>query len=464
MKRRIFIRQTAATIAGTGIFSGIIQSCTKNSEVGQQHANEISEAGTQKSVLIIGAGAAGLVAASFLKANGINVTILEAAETYGGRIKKLESFADFPIEVGAEYIHGKNTSWYKWNVEYGAQFVNYTPKDFYSLDGILKSEKQVSNDVDVKKAWAFEKSIDKFSGSDKSFLDHEIEQQIPERVRHIVNADFGNDWGTSDEFLSVAGVAEEDNAWTAGLNDYLVKNYNYIDLLNHKCSNILPFIKTNSKVVSINYEAALLKVTDNSGNHYKADKILITVPLSILQKQIIDFAPTLPQWKIDAINNIRMGNGMKIILSFKKRFWDKNLRYIYGDLVPIYWYTSIQKGNSHVITAFVMGNAATYLSSLGSNATNTVLQELDSYYTNAATPNFLAAHIEDWTLNPNILGSYSSPIVNGGGLQTRFNLYKNINNKIFFAGEAAHFKGHNSTVHGAVETGLWASADIINNW
>ena len=68
----------------------------------------------------------------------------------------------------------------------------------------------------------------------------------------------------------------------------------------------------------------------------------------------------------------------------------------------------------------------------GSNATNTVLQELDSYYTNAATPNFLAAHIEDWTLNPNILGSYSSPIVNGGGLQTRFNLYKNINNKIFF--------------------------------
>lgn len=56
-------------------------------------------------VLIIGAGAAGLAAGYMLKAQGVDFQILEASSVYGGRIKKNAHFADFPLDLGAEWLH-----------------------------------------------------------------------------------------------------------------------------------------------------------------------------------------------------------------------------------------------------------------------------------------------------------------------------------------------------------------------
>ena len=56
-------------------------------------------------MIIVGAGAAGLAAAKILEQNNINYTILEATNRYGGRLKKDTTLADFPIDIGAEWIH-----------------------------------------------------------------------------------------------------------------------------------------------------------------------------------------------------------------------------------------------------------------------------------------------------------------------------------------------------------------------
>ena len=53
-------------------------------------------------VLIVGGGASGLAAAKILEGNNIDYQILEATNRYGGRLKKNETLADFPIDVGAE--------------------------------------------------------------------------------------------------------------------------------------------------------------------------------------------------------------------------------------------------------------------------------------------------------------------------------------------------------------------------
>ena len=58
-------------------------------------------------VVIVGAGAAGLSAAYLLNQNGIQVQILEASSVYGGRMKRVIDFADFPIPTGAEWLHTK---------------------------------------------------------------------------------------------------------------------------------------------------------------------------------------------------------------------------------------------------------------------------------------------------------------------------------------------------------------------
>src|SRR6266702_5428260 len=61
-----------------------------------------------KHIVIIGAGAAGLMAARELGRAGKRVTILEARDRCGGRIHPLPA-AEFgyPAEGGAEFVHGE---------------------------------------------------------------------------------------------------------------------------------------------------------------------------------------------------------------------------------------------------------------------------------------------------------------------------------------------------------------------
>ncbi|MGB0721552.1 MAG: flavin monoamine oxidase family protein [Gammaproteobacteria bacterium] len=63
-------------------------------------------AGERPTVLIVGAGAAGMTAAYLLAREGIEFKVLEAAPVHGGRMKRLNGFADFPVPLGAEWLHG----------------------------------------------------------------------------------------------------------------------------------------------------------------------------------------------------------------------------------------------------------------------------------------------------------------------------------------------------------------------
>ncbi len=56
-------------------------------------------------VIIIGGGAAGLIAAKILSAKGKKILLLEARNQLGGRIQNVEDLS-YPAEGGAEFIHG----------------------------------------------------------------------------------------------------------------------------------------------------------------------------------------------------------------------------------------------------------------------------------------------------------------------------------------------------------------------
>src|SRR5579862_2843991 len=61
----------------------------------------------ERSVVVIGAGVSGLAAACKLAAAGFTVTIVEARDRIGGRCFTLHDSSGFPIELGAEFIHGR---------------------------------------------------------------------------------------------------------------------------------------------------------------------------------------------------------------------------------------------------------------------------------------------------------------------------------------------------------------------
>ena len=55
--------------------------------------------------IIVGGGAAGLMAAKLLSEGGMKILLLEARTRLGGRIQSLEGFS-YPVNGGAEFIHG----------------------------------------------------------------------------------------------------------------------------------------------------------------------------------------------------------------------------------------------------------------------------------------------------------------------------------------------------------------------
>jgi monoamine oxidase len=61
----------------------------------------------QPDVIVVGAGVAGLAAAEELSRAGRAVTILEARDRLGGRVFTRRLADGTPIELGAEFVHGR---------------------------------------------------------------------------------------------------------------------------------------------------------------------------------------------------------------------------------------------------------------------------------------------------------------------------------------------------------------------
>src|SRR4051812_6295209 len=58
-------------------------------------------------VIVIGAGVAGLAAATDLAAAGADVCVLEAQSRAGGRVRtSRDAWTPLPVELGAEFLHG----------------------------------------------------------------------------------------------------------------------------------------------------------------------------------------------------------------------------------------------------------------------------------------------------------------------------------------------------------------------
>ncbi len=58
------------------------------------------------STIVLGAGMAGIAAAHDLQEAGESVILLEARDRIGGRVYTSRDLVDFPVELGAELIHG----------------------------------------------------------------------------------------------------------------------------------------------------------------------------------------------------------------------------------------------------------------------------------------------------------------------------------------------------------------------
>lgn len=443
MERRHFIKQSAfVSVGGLILPSLLFDSCRKETL--------FEDLDYQGKVIIIGAGAAGLYAGYLLKSKGIDFVILEASANYGGRLGKLEGFADFPIDLGAQWLHGKN------NILGDLIAKTNTKITLDDSDEYFWFNNEVLNTLpkDIMEIYTREENV-----PDLSFKDFAIQEGFGSEYADIVEGIAGDSGAAADRISAYWKVKEEAN-WNSGDNDFKFEQ-TYFDFFDTEiAAQVKENILLNAPVTKIEYSDQGISVTDSSMNTYTADKIIVTVPISSLKANDIQFSPALPEEKTTAFSKIGMDAGMKVFLKFSSKFYHQNI--IGGSICAAYADEIIGKaGSDNVLLAFVMGKQAEYLTGLGSDTaiTTALLQELDGMYSGQASAAFIDAHVENWTTNPYVKGAYSYSTVGMGN--AREVAAQKVGNTLFFAGEAMNTNGHHQTVFGAVESGYKAVIDLL---
>ena len=433
MNRRTFVEKSFLASLGIVLSPALFSSC--------RETDLLADSTFTGKVIIVGAGVAGLYAGYLLHSRGIEFTILEAADRSGGRMGKNSTFADYPIDLGAQWLHGYNSILGDLITEKGTKVTEDNSNTVFWFQDALTS----TLPKDVGEIVASDGSL-----PDISFWEYAQSQGLGEDYKYLVEQIAGDQGADANE-LSIKWNATEEEEYSSGESDFKFEE-TFFDLIDkHIASPIRDSIQLNTIVSQIDYSNDSIQLTDSDGNIYTGDKVLLTVPITILQDEDIEFVPALPALKVDAFNKIGMGAGMKVFLKFSNRFYDENIG---GGAVCAAYADEVtgKNGSDHVLLAFVMGAQAEALGALGDDTaiTNALLAELDTMYEGQATASFLASHVENWTANPFVRGAYSYSKIGIGN--ARSIAAESVDKKLYFGGEAMNLNGHHQTVHGAVET------------
>jgi monoamine oxidase len=285
-------------------------------------------------------------------------------------------------------------------------------------------------------------------------------QGIYSSTQHIWNARLGIQKGSSTDLMGIRGLSDAIQAASNGSEELWLQNGNLEGLLLSTFQDLE--VEFNTPIVNIDYSSGSIALTDNTGNTFTHDKVLVAVPHSIL-KSNLNFQPTLPSELRAQINAIAMRPALMVALKFSSPFWPADAKRIQ---IPGIWNEFEVTGSggrspqNNFLLARITGTAYQPSIDLGTGLEAAILTELDNYFGNqAASSSFIESQKLDWGAEPWIQGAQSySPVGSAG---SRNGLTQSVEHKIYFAGEATHAEGHHGTIHGAMETAIRAVQQIL---
>jgi monoamine oxidase len=393
-------------------------------------------------VIVIGAGAAGLAAARTLEAAGRRTIVLEARDRIGGRVHTDRSFAGFPIERGAEFLHGKRGLSRQMARDMALPDVPAIP----ALRGYTASGGRVRGllawMLTTPSCWPlvpFALSLSKHAGDDAS-VDELLERRKPSpTLRRLVDV-MCNSAGASAHELSAREVSRllqgdetQGDFRLPGGYDQLIERIG--DRLDVRLSTPVELVEWSDQQVRV--------------NGLTARAVVITVPLAVLPS--LRFEPALPLEKTRAAGALRMGPGMKVLLSFRERFWPARASFIILEgAPPIVW---TPRDDAPVLVAFATGGHASLLH----DPIAQTMDELAKAFGREVKDLLVRADVADWSRDPWTRGSYSS--VPPHATAAREALAASVG-PLHFAGEATDVRAP-ATVSGAIASGNRAASEIL---
>lgn len=475
MKRRKALKNLGVGISAGLWMPGLLASCKKDDPV-----PEVQYDGT---VVIIGAGAAGLFAADILNSKGVKVIVLEASHQIGGRVRSLrnqkeilvQTAADFPVELGAEVVYGTDSAFGDMIKNYSLTKIELVAKstEQFILDSMAKPATDWSGDADFNAVKNFVAGLSTYAGGDVSMKQA---AGVSTRGDALLNSQVGNYYGSSSDNVGAKGVAEALGLIEHDNLAFIIKTNPLQDILVSRFSQIVPKVQLNTVVKSINYGGTKIIITDKEGTQIEADKVIVTTSLGVLKTGGVTFSPGLPTAKTSAMNKIGFDHSIRVVIDFKRNFWGEGTGFIWGGTEgPSYLNIGVDRSEFYrTLSVTINGPKAQQLSAQGENMIDTILAELDTIYNGQASLYIRKVINSDGTEGPRVWFladwgkeeffkggfSYLKP---GASVEDRASLAAPINDKVFFAGEATDIKGDAGTINGALNSAERAVEELVTS-
>ena len=270
----------------------------------------VSVAEDTERLAVVGAGAAGVIAARMLADAGHEVTLFEARERIGGRIRSVADDEQWPIppQLGAWLL---------------------SEDDLASLDDRLVDMGDHTVTLDVPTAWNADGEA---PGLDRAPIAQAVEKaQAQASDAPIAEALSANGADLDDPALaaSLAWMAAITGADPSRASSWYPPRFpegavhGVIGDLDGFLEKQLEDVRvaTASPVSRIAYDERGVSLRLGTGEALSFDRVIVTAPVGVLQKQGIEFAPALPFSHRGAIAALASGFIETVWMRFDKAFW-----------------------------------------------------------------------------------------------------------------------------------------------
>jgi monoamine oxidase len=425
-----------------------------------------------KDVIILGAGAAGLMTARALAIAGKETLVLEARERIGGRIWPLPSDEfGYHAQGGAEFVHGEanvTTSLIRqagltllplngevWTLR-GGQLSKCgggptaNPVFLAHADRLYKQLRALTHDISLAQF------LERYFNEDtyiafREWIRRMVEGYEAADLRRISTFALREGWLGGEEWRQ-SRIKEGYGA--------------LLQFLESECRMHHVEILLNRKVKTIRAGVSGIEIDCISGYMYQAQTVVVTCPLPILKS--LRFIPAFPE-KLTAASQIGFGQVIKFLLRFKADWWRYTLgndlskmMFLHCDEAIPTWWTQYPESYP-VLTGWLSGTSTEEFKH------KSVQELLETAITSLANTfrvhedlvrtQLLASKIVNWPADPFAQGAYS--YVTPEAAQARKVLAEPVHHQIFFAGEALCRGTNTATVEGALASGKETAERIL---
>lgn len=432
------------------------------------------------SVLVVGAGLAGLTAARDLVALGAAVTVVEARNRVGGRVSTIRAgFADGQhAEAGGDFIDENHDEMRRLVkslrldvvqiLRHGWSYVR--PDEAGTLraapitpgagwDRLASALAALGAPYRLaERRWDTPIAAAIARRSVRQWLD---ESQADADLRAVATGLRGFFLAEPDE-LSLLALVDQ---FASGDPPASPRTYRVLGgtdrVATALAAPLADRVNLSTELVALSQRGARVRATlrhKRQTQQFACDYVVCTLPTSILRR--VPITPALPPQQHEAIAALKYGRATKTLLQFSSRFWRVPRKpSAYASALPFgaVWDANEEQRGKPAILSLLAGGAASddTIAVLGREGAVGVAKQLE--WLGSGRAQLLHAHHVSWEADPFARGGYA--FFDPSFPPARRGLLAQPCGRLFFAGEhtSLRWQGY---MNGAVESGRRAAAEI----